>query len=164
MDRGPRTSWALLGTVINALALQDALERVGLRDAGVVGIHMAEVCEPTFRVAPSGTSRRVASSSRAGWETPISRQTPPPRCGRRDRKANAIVEGTHSGVDGVYSADPLRDANATRYEEIGFLEVVSRTCGSWTTPQSRSARQRDPILVFESCGRQHFEQPLVGER
>ena len=164
----------MLGTVINALALQDALERVGCETRVLSAIHMAEVCEPYIRrraIRHLEKGRVVVFA--AGMGNPyFTTDTPAEGEIRRgltdiaaEIEANAILKGTHSGVDGVYSADPLRDANATRYEEIGFLEVVSRDLRVMDHTAVTFCRDNAiPILVFDIMREGNIRAALVGER
>jgi len=103
----------MLATVINALALQDSLEAVGQPTRVQTAITMAQVPSPSSRAAPSVTSRRARRRVRGGTAIRTSPPTPPRRCGRRDRRSG-ILKGTHSGVDGVYSADPRLDPTAVK--------------------------------------------------
>ena len=75
------------------------------------------------------------------------------------------MKGTHSGVDGVYSADPRLDADATRYEEIGFMEVVSRDLRVMDLTAITFCRDNKiPILVFDLMREGNIRAALVGER
>ena len=73
------------------------------------------------------------------------------------------MKGTHSGVDGVYSADPRLDADATRYEEIGFMEVVSRDLRVMDLTAITFCRDNKiPILVFDLMQEGNIRAALVG--
>jgi len=113
----------MLGTVINALAVQDVLEKKGLDTRVMTAIRMEEVAEPYIRrralrhlekgrivIFAGGTGNPYFSTDTAAVLRAI------------QMKANVIIKAT--SVDGVYSADPKRDPNAKFYEEISFRDVM----------------------------------------
>jgi uridylate kinase len=166
MDRATSDIMGMLGTVINALALQDALERVGCPTRVLSAIHMAEVCEPYIRrraIRHLEKGRVVVFA--AGMGNPYFTTDTPAALRAAEIEADAILKGTHSGVDGVYSADPRHDADATRYEEIGFLEVVSRDLRVMDHTAITFCRDNKiPILVFDLMREGNIRAALVGER
>ena len=102
---------------------------------------MAEVAEPYIRrraIRHLEKGRIVIFA--AGMGNPFFTTDTPAALRAAEIEAELLCKGTHSGVDGVYSADPKLDPTATRYDEISFMEVISRTCGSWTSRPSPSAR------------------------
>ena len=106
MDATQSDHMGMLGTVMNALALQDALERLGQPTPRAVGGRDATIAEPYIRrraVRHLEKGRVVIFA--AGTGNPYSRPTPRPPCARRDQ-AEALLKGTQNGVDGVYDADP----------------------------------------------------------
>jgi uridylate kinase len=123
MDRVSADYMGMLGTVINALAVQDILERKGIDTRVMTAIRMEELAEPYIRrravrhlekgrvvIFAAGTGNPYFSTDTAAVLRAI------------QIKANAIIKAT--GVDGVYSADPRRDPNAVLYEEISFRDVM----------------------------------------
>ncbi len=166
MDRATSDIMGMLGTVINALALQDALERVGCPTRVLSAIHMAEVCEPYIRrraIRHLEKGRVVIFA--AGMGNPYFTTDTPAALRAAEIEADAILKGTHSGVDGVYSADPRAEPNATRYEEIGFLEVVSRDLRVMDHTAVTFCRDNGiPILVFDLMQEGNIRAALVGER
>ncbi len=166
MDRATSDIMGMLGTVINALALQDALEHVGCPTRVLSAIHMAEVCEPYIRrraIRHLEKGRVVIFA--AGMGNPYFTTDTPAALRAAEIEADAILKGTHSGVDGVYSADPRHDASATRYEEIGFLEVVSRDLRVMDHTAVTFCRDNAiPILVFDLMQEGNIRAALVGER
>ncbi len=166
MDRATSDIMGMLGTVINALALQDALERVGCPTRVLSAIHMAEVCEPYIRRRANRhlEKGRVVIFA-AGMGNPYFTTDTPAALRAAEIEADAILKGTHSGVDGVYSSDPRSDATATRYEEIGFLEVVSRDLRVMDHTAVTFCRDNGiPILVFDLMQEGNIRAALVGER
>ena len=141
MDRTTSDTMGMLGTVINALALQDALEHHGQPTRVLSAIQMAEVAEPYIRrraIRHLEKGRVVVFA--AGMGNPYFTTDTSAALRAAEIEAEMLFKGTHGGVDGVYSADPRLDPSATRYDEVSFMEVVQRTCGSWTSPPSPSAR------------------------
>ena len=124
MDRVAADYMGMLGTVINALAVQDVLERKGIDTRVMTAIRMEELAEPYIR-------RRAVRASREGPHRHLCRRhgqsvllapTPRPCCAPSRSRPNVIIKAT--SVDGVYSADPKQDPNAKLYEEISFRDVM----------------------------------------
>ncbi|MGH9074740.1 MAG: UMP kinase [Acidimicrobiales bacterium] len=127
LDRATSDHMGMLATVINALALQDALERQGQTTRVQSAIHMAEVAEPYIRrraIRHLEKGRVVIFA--AGMGNPYFTTDTPAALRAAEIGADAVLKGTHSGVDGVYTADPLVDRGATRFDEITFMEVVAK--------------------------------------
>ncbi len=123
MDRVTADYMGMLGTVINALAVQDVLERKGLDTRVMTAIRMEELAEPYIRrralrhfekgrsvIFAAGTGNPYFSTDTAAVLRAI------------QIKADVIIKAT--SVDGVYSADPKRDPNATLYREISYRDVM----------------------------------------
>ena len=107
MDRATSDTMGMLGTVINALALQDAIEREGRPTRVMSAIAMAEVCEPYIRrraIRHLEKGRVVIFA--AGMGNPFFTTDTPAALRAAEIEASVVLKGTHSGVDGVYSADP----------------------------------------------------------
>ncbi len=127
MDRATSDTMGMLGTVINALALQDALEHHGQPTRVLSAVQMAEVAEPYIRrraIRHLEKGRVVVFA--AGMGNPYFTTDTSAALRAAEIEAELLCKGTHGGVDGVYSADPRLDPDATRYEEISFMEVVSK--------------------------------------
>jgi len=127
---------------------------------------MAEVCEPYIRrraIRHLEKGRVVIFA--AGMGNPYFTTDTPAALRAAEIEADAILKGTHSGVDGVYSADPRHDAEATRYEEIGFMEVISRDLRVMDLTAITFCRDNKiPILVFDLMREGNIRAALVGER
>ena len=128
MDRVAADYMGMLGTVINALALQDILERKGLDTRVMTAIRMEELAEPYIRrralrhiengrtvIFAAGTGNPYFSTDTAAALRAI------------QMKADVIIKAT--SVDGVYSADPKKDPTATRYEQISYRDVMLEELG-----------------------------------
>ena len=127
LDRTTSDTMGMLATVINALALQDAIERHGQPTRVLSAISMAEVAEPYIRrraIRHLEKGRIVVFA--AGMGNPFFTTDTPAALRAAEIGAELLCKGTHSGVDGVYSADPKLDPGATRYDEISFMEVIQR--------------------------------------
>src|SRR6059058_5049759 len=124
MDRATSDYMGMLATVINALALQDAIERQGQPTRVLSAIEMAEVAEPYIRRrAMRHLEKGRVVIFAAGMGNPYFTTDTPAALRAVEIDAAVLLKGTHGGVDGVYSADPRLDASATRYDEITFKEV-----------------------------------------
>src|SRR5205085_5083735 len=114
-------------TVINALALQDALERRGQPTRVQTAIQMAQVAEPYIRRrAVRHLEKGRVLIFAGGTGNPYFTTDTTAALRAAEIEADVILKGTHSGVDGVYSADPKLDKEATRYDEIPFMDVVAK--------------------------------------
>ena len=166
MDRATSDTMGMLATVINALALQDAIEREGQPTRVLSAIHMAEICEPYIRrraIRHLEKGRVVILA--AGMGSPYFTTDTPAALRAAEVEADAIMKGTHSGVDGVYSADPRRSPDAVRYEEIGFMDVISRDlCVMDLTAITFCRDNSIPILVFDIMKPGNIRAALAGER
>jgi uridylate kinase len=127
MDRATSDTMGMLGTVINALALQDALEHHGQATRVLSAVQMAEVAEPYIRrraIRHLEKGRVVVFA--AGMGNPYFTTDTSAALRGAEIEADLLCKGTHGGVDGVYSADPRLDPTATRYDEVSFMEVVNK--------------------------------------
>ena len=128
MDRARADYMGMLATVINALALQDALEAVGQPTRVQTAITMAQVAEPyiPLRALRHLEKGRVVVFA-AGTGNPYFTTDTTAALRAAEIGAGAILKGTHSGVDGVYSADPRLDPTAEKFTEISHFEVIEPT-------------------------------------
>jgi len=127
MDRATSDTMGMLGTVINALALQDGLEHHGQPTRVLSAVQMAEVAEPYIRrraIRHLEKGRVVVFA--AGMGNPYFTTDTSAALRGAEIEAELLCKGTHGGVDGVYSADPRLDPTATRYDEVSFMEVVAK--------------------------------------
>jgi len=163
MDRVAADHMGMLATVINALALQDALEQQGVPTRVMTAITMNEVAEPYIRrrairhlekgrivIFAAGTSNPYFSTDTAATLRAL------------EIKADVIAKATR--VDGVYDRDPLKFPDAVRYPEIGYLEVLAR--GLAVMDASAVAMCRDnklPIIVFNLTTTGNIMRMSMGE-
>jgi uridylate kinase len=123
LDRVSADYMGMLGTVINALAVQDVLERKGIDTRVMTAIRMEEIAEPYIRRrAVRHLEKRRIVIFAAGTGNPYFSTDTAAVLRAIQIKANLIVKAT--SVEGVYSADPKKDPNAKLYEEISFRDVM----------------------------------------
>lgn len=165
MDRATSDTMGMLGTVINALALQDALEHHGQATRVLSAIHMAEVAEPYIRrraIRHLEKGRVVVFA--AGMGNPYFTTDTSAALRAAEIEASLLCKGTHGGVDGVYSADPRSNPDATRYDEVSFMEVVSKDLRVMDLTAITFCMDNDlPIRVFDVMAPGNIYRALAGE-
>ena len=127
MNRASSDLMGMLGTVINALALQDAIEAHGRQTRVMSAINMDQVAEPYIRrraVRHLEKGRVVIFA--AGMGNPYFTTDTPAAQRAAEIEADIVLKGTHGGVDGVYNADPRKNPDAVKYDEVTFDEVIAR--------------------------------------
>ncbi|MAI62826.1 MAG: UMP kinase [Micavibrio sp. TMED27] len=156
MDRTTADYMGMLGIVINALALQNALENMGIQTRVQSGIRMDSICEPYIRrkamrhmekgrvvIFAAGTGNPYFTSDTAGAL----------RASEMD--CDAIFKGTK--VDGVYTADPMKDPDAKRYDKISFIDVLTKDLRVMDATAISLARENNiPIVVFSVKDKGNF--------
>ncbi len=121
MDQAQADYMGMIATVMNGLALQDSLERMGQPTRVMTALEMPKVAEPYIRrraIRHLEKGRVVIFAGGTG--NPFFTTDTAAALRAAEIEADAILKGTHSGVDGVYTADPKLDPNATRYDEISL--------------------------------------------
>lgn len=163
MDRSSADHMGMLATTINALALQDALEKVGVETRVQTAIGMQEVAEPYIRRrAMRHLEKGRVVIFAAGLGVPYFTTDTTAAQRALEIEAEAILKGT--GVDGVYDRDPRDDAAAERFEEIDFLSVLNRGLGVMdATAISLCMDNRLPIVVFELLREGNIRRVVRGE-
>ena len=165
MDRATSDYMGMLGTVINALALQDALERHGQPTRVLSAIQMAQIAEPYIRrraIRHLEKGRVVIFA--AGMGSPFFTTDTPAALRAVEIDAEAILKGTHSGVDGVYSADPRLDPTALRFDEVTFGEVIAQDLRVMDMTAITFCMDNTlPILVFDLMEPGNIRRALVGD-
>ena len=148
MERASADYMGMLATVINALAMQNALEQQGVHTRVLSAIPMSTVCEPYIRrraIRHLEKGRVVIFA--AGTGNPFFTTDTAAALRASEMGCDALLKATK--VDGVYSADPKKDPTATRYERLDYLEVLSRDLGVMDASAISLARENHiPILVF----------------
>ena len=163
MDRATADYMGMLATIINALALQDALEKAGLQTRVLSAIEMRAVAEPYIRrrairhlekgrvvIFAAGTGNPFFTTDTAGALRAI------------EIGADAIIKATK--VDGIYSSDPKADAGAQRLARATYLEVLSRRLQVMdTTAISLCMENALPIIVFDLTLPGNIKRIVLGE-
>jgi uridylate kinase len=163
MDRATADYMGMLATVINALAVQDALERQGVVTRTVTAIEMRAVAEPFIRrraIRHLEKGRVVIFA--AGTGNPYFTTDTAAALRAMEIKAEVILKGTK--VDGVYTADPAIDPAATMYETISYLQVLERQLRVMdSTAISLCMDNKLPIVVFNLREPGNIRRVVLGE-
>jgi len=163
MDRATADYMGMLATIINALALQDSLEKAGLQTRVLSAIEMRAVAEPYIRrrairhlekgrvvIFAAGTGNPFFTTDTAGALRAV------------EIGADVIVKATK--VDGIYSADPKKDPMARRIEKVTYIEVLNRGLGVMdTTAISLCMDNKLPIVVFDLTRPGNIKRLVLGE-
>lgn len=151
MDRAQADYMGMLGTVMNALALQDILERKGQPTRVQTAIHMAQIAEPYIRrraIRHLEKGRVVIFGAGNGNPFFTTDTTAALRAVEID--AEAVLKGSHSGVDGIYSADPRTNPDAVKLDELSYLDVLNRGLAVMdSTAITLCMDNALPIVVFD---------------
>ncbi len=149
IDRVQGDYMGMLATVINAMALQSALEAHGMFTRLMSGIKMEQVCEPFIRrraIRHLEKGRIVIFG--AGIGNPYFTTDSTASLRAIEIEADVVLKGTR--VDGVYSADPEKDPNATRYAQISFQEVYEKGLNVMDMTAFTLCQENNlPIIVFD---------------
>jgi uridylate kinase len=163
MDRATADYMGMLATVINALALQDALEHQGVLTRVASAIEMRAVAEPFIRrraVRHLEKGRVVLFA--AGTGNPYFTTDTAAALRAMEMKADVILKATK--VDGIYTADPVTNPEATKYDEISYLQVLERELKVMdATAISLCMDNKLPIVVFNLRTRGNLRRVIMGE-
>jgi uridylate kinase len=163
MDRAQADYMGMLATVMNALAVQSALEKLDCPTRVQSAIPMASVCEPYIRRrAERHMEKGRVVIFAAGTGNPFFTTDTAAALRAAEMKCDALLKGTQ--VDGVYSADPRKVQGATRYEELSYLDVLSNDLEVMDAAAISLARENHlPIIVFSIHAPGAFAQVMRGE-
>jgi len=165
MNRANSDIMGMLGTVINALALQDAIESHGRATRVMSAIGMDQVAEPYIRrraVRHLEKGRVVIFA--AGMGNPYFTTDTAAVQRAAEIEADMVLKGTHGGVDGVYSEDPRKNAAATRYEAVLFDEVIARNLRVMDMTAITFCKDNGiPIRVFDLMAAGNLHRALSGD-
>ena len=166
MDATQSDHIGMLGTVMNALALQDSLERLGQDTRVLSAIEMPRIAEPYIRRrAMRHLEKGRVVIFAAGTGNPFFTTDTAAALRAAEMDANALLKGTHSGVDGVYSADPRKDASAVKYEQIDYMDVMTKDLKVMDATAIAFCRDNDiPIVVFDMSTPGALQQILSGDQ
>jgi uridylate kinase len=163
MERATGDYMGMLATIINSLALQSALEKLGVPTRVQSAISMQAVCEPYIRRRAIGHMEKGrAVILAAGTGNPFFTTDTAAALRASETECTALLKATK--VDGVYSADPKKDPTATRYDKLGYLEVLTRDLQVMDAAAISLAREnRIPILVFSIHEKGGFADVVAGK-
>ncbi len=165
MDRAQADYMGMLGTVINALALQDVLEQLGQETRVQTAINMAQVAEPYIRrraVRHLEKGRVVIFA--AGNGNPFFTTDTTAALRAVEIEAGALLKGTHGGTDGIYTADPRVDPDAVKLDEITYLDVIKQGLQAMDTTAITLCMENElPIVYFDLLGEGNVRSILAGE-
>jgi uridylate kinase len=163
MDRATADYMGMLATVINALALQDALEHQGIATRVASAIEMRAVAEPFIRrraVRHLEKGRVVVFA--AGTGNPYFTTDTAAALRAMEMKADVILKGTK--VDGIYTADPVTNPDATKYDDISYLRVLEQGLKVMdATAISLCMDNKLPIVVFNLRTSGSLRRVIMGE-
>jgi uridylate kinase len=163
MDRVTADSMGMLATIINCLAMQDALEKQGVPTRVMTAVHMNQLAEPYIRrrairhiekgrivVLGGGTSNPFFSTDSAG--------------ALRALEVGAEIFAKATGVDGVFDKDPRKHSDAVQYKEVSYDEVLAKNLGVMDASAVAMCRDnRMPIAVFNLTTRGNIMRMSMGE-
>jgi uridylate kinase len=163
VDRAQGDYMGMLATVINAMALQGALEKLGIYTRLLSAIKMEQICEPFIRrraIRHLEKGRVVIFG--AGTGNPYFTTDTAASLRAVEIEADVILKGTR--VDGVYTADPEKDHTAVKFEKISFSEVYSRGLAVMDLTAITLCQENDiPIVVFDMNQQGNLFRLLKGE-
>ena len=149
MDRVQADYMGMLATVINSMALQDALEKTGVKTRLLTAIKMEQICEPFIRrraVRHLEKGRIVIFG--AGTGNPYFTTDTAASLRAVEINADAVLKGTR--VDGIYTSDPEKNVDAIRYDEITFSEVYQKNLNVMDMTAITLCQENNlPIIVFD---------------
>ncbi len=165
MDRSQADYMGMLATVINALALQDRLERRGQTTRVMSAIHMSQVAEPYIRrraIRHLEKDRMVVFAGGTG--NPFFTTDTTAALRAVEIEAGVVLKGTHSGTGGIYTADPKLDPTATKLDEVTHIDVLQKGLKAMDSTAITLCMDNDlPIVMFDLMGEDNVQKILRGE-
>jgi uridylate kinase len=163
MDRSSADYMGMLATIMNALAMQNGLERKGVQTRVLSAIPMTSVCEPYIRRrAMRHMEKGRVVIFAAGTGNPFFTTDTAAALRAAEMNCDALMKGTN--VDGVYSADPKTDPSATRFDRLSYMDVLSKDLKVMDASAVSLSRENGiPIIVFSIQASGAFTQVLQGK-
>lgn len=163
LNRSVADQVGMLATVMNALYLQNALEKLGIEARVLSGLSIPEVCEDyIYRRALRHLQKNRVLIFAAGTGCPYFTTDTGAALRASEMKCDALLKATQ--VDGVYDADPRQNAGAVKYNEISYDEVISKGLGVMDlTAVSLAKDNRIPIVVFAQKGENALLNAVTGQ-
>jgi len=164
MDRASADYMGMLATVMNSLALQDAIEKLGVDTRVMTAVEMRQVAEPFIRrraIRHLEKGRVVIFA--AGTGNPYFTTDTTAALRAAEIEADAILMGKQ-GVTGVYDSDPRKNKDAVKYQEISYQEVLAKGLQVMdSTATALCMDNRIPIIVFDMMGPDYVRKVVLGE-
>lgn len=162
MDRATADYMGMLATIMNAVAVQDALEKIGYPTRVLSAISMQEVCEPYIRRrAVRHLERGRIIICAAGTGNPYFTTDTAAALRGMELKCEAIIKATK--VDGVYDKDPMKDPSAVKYTDLSYSEALAKKLGVMdATAISLAMENKIPIIVCNMFGG-NIKRVVMGE-
>ncbi len=163
MDRAGADYMGMLATVINALALQDALEKIGTFTRVLSAIEMQQVAEPYIRRrAMRHLEKGRVVIFAGGTGNPYFTTDTAASLRAMEIHADVILKATK--VDGIYSADPMKDKTATRFTQVSYIDVLKKNLKVMDSTAISMCMDNDlPIIVFDLGTRGNIHRVVMGE-
>lgn len=164
MDRSSADYIGMLATVINSLALQDGLEKLGISTRVLSAIEMRQVAEPYIpRRAIRHLEKKRAVIFAAGTGNPYF--TTDTAAALRGKEINADVILKATKVDGVYTSDPIIDRDAKKFETLSFTDVLNKNLKVIDSTAVSLCRDNNlPIIIFNLTVPGNIKKAILGER
>ena len=163
MDRTTADYMGMLGIVINALALQNALENIDIKTRVMSAIPMSAICEPYIRrKAMRHMQKGRVVIFAAGTGNPYFTTDTAAALRASEMNCDALLKGTK--VDGIYAADPEKEPDAERFDSLSYMDVLTRDLKVMDATAVSLARENDiPIVVFNVKEKGNLTKTLCGE-
>jgi len=163
IERTTADYMGMLATIMNALAMQSALEKTGLDTRVMSAIPMTTVCEPYIRRrAARHMERGRIVIFAAGTGNPFFTTDTAAALRAAEMGCDALLKGTK--VDGVYDKDPAKHDDAVRYDKLSYLDVINKDLRVMDASAVTLMRENNiPIIVFSIAEQGRFERVMVGE-
>jgi uridylate kinase len=164
MDRSVADYMGMLATVINGLALQDVLEKIGVPTRVMTAIEMQRIAEPYIRrKATRHLQKKRVVIFVAGTGNPYFTTDTAAALRAMEIKADVILKATK--VDGVYSADPFKVKNAKKFEKLKYIDVLKKDLKVMdATAVSLCMTNKLPIVVFNLMKQGNIKRVILGEK
>lgn len=163
LDRTTGDQMGMLGTVINCLAMQDAIEKHGVSTRVMSALKIEAVCEPFIkRKAVRHLEKRRIVIFGAGTGNPYFTTDSAATLRAIEIQADVIMKATK--VDGIYDSDPMKNPDAVKYETLTYTNAINQELGVMDTSAIALCRENNmPILVFQ-MGDSSMERAVQGEK
>jgi uridylate kinase len=164
MDRATADYMGMLATVMNSLALQDSLEQLGIETRVQTSIEMRQVAEPYIRrKAIRHLEKQRVVIFAAGTGNPYFSTDTTAALRAAEIEADVILMAKNN-VDGVYNADPVKDKNAIKYDELSYLDVIKEGLEVMDSTASSLCMDNDiPLIVFSIMEKGNIKRAVMGE-